>query len=86
MKLKPEYVTHMTGTEAILVPTGAADFSGIVRGNKTLGIVLELLQADTTEAEIIATLHSYFDAPVGSIEKDVTRVLGELRKVGVLDE
>ena len=86
MKLKAEFITHVTGTEALLVPTGGAGFSGLVRGNKTFGAVLELLKQNTTEAAIVAALKERFDAPDGAIEADVKRALSELRKIGALDE
>ncbi len=86
MKLKKEFLLHNTGEEAVLVPTGKAGFSGVVRGNKTLGAVLELLGKETTEAEIVAALKDRFDAPEGAIERDTAKVLAELRKVGALDE
>ena len=85
MKLNKEYLLHNTGSESILVPTGAAVFSGVVRGNKTLGAVLELLKTETTAAEIIAELKARFDAPEGVIETDVAKALTELRKIGALD-
>ncbi len=86
MKLKKEFIPHVAGKEAILVPTGEAAFSGVVRGNRTLGAVLELLKEDTTETAVVAALRERFDAPEGAVEKDVARVLGELRKIGALDE
>ena len=86
MKLNKDFLLHNTGSESILVPTGNAGFSGVVRGNKTLGAVLELLKEETTEAEIISALNSRFDAPEGAIEKDVAKALAELRRIGALDE
>lgn len=86
MKLKKEFLVYQSKGESVLVPTGAADFSGVVRGNKTLGAVLELLKAETTEADIVAALHARFDAPEGAIERDVAHALAELRRIGALDE
>lgn len=86
MKLNKDFLLHNTGSESILVPTGNAGFSGVVRGNKTLGAVLELLKEETIEAEIITALKSRFDAPEGVIEKDVAKALAELRRIGALDE
>ena len=86
MKLNRNFLLHNTGGESILVPTADADFSGVVRGNKTLGAVLELLKKDTTEDEIVSALKSRFNAPEGMVEKDVARTLAELRKIGALDE
>ena len=85
MKLKKEFITHIVGNESILVPTGEAGFSGVVRGNKTLGAVLELLKSDTTEEELVAAMKARFTAPDGAIETDVAKALAELQKIGALD-
>ena len=34
MKLKKEFITHITEGESLLVPAGGAGFSGLVRGNR----------------------------------------------------
>ncbi len=86
MKLKKEFLLHNAGEEAVLVPTGNAGFSGVVRGNKTLGAVLELLREETTEETIVAALKARFDAPAGAAEEDVAKALAALRKIGALDE
>lgn len=86
MKLKKEFITHDTGKESLLVPTGNADFSGLVRGNKTLGAILALLKEDTTEEAIVAAMKERFDAPEDVIARDVKKALAELRKIGALDE
>ena len=86
MKLNKEFLLRNTGSESILVPSGSAGFSGVVRGNKTLGAVLELLKEETTETEMISVLKTRFDAPDGAVEKDVAKVLAELRLIGALDE
>ena len=86
MKLKSEFIAHEAGAESLLVPTGAAGWAGVVRGNKTLGVILGLLQDETDEAAIVAAMNERFDAPEGAIERDVARALAELRKIGALDE
>lgn len=86
MKLKKEFITHNTDRESLLVPAGGAGFSGLVRGNRTLGEILKLLKTDTTEEQIVSALKARFDAPEGAVEKDVARVIAELRKIGALDE
>lgn len=86
MKLNKEFLLHNTNNESILVPTGNAPFSGVVQGNTTLGAVLELLTSEITEGELIAKMDSRYDAPAEIIEKDVKKVLQELRKIGALDE
>lgn len=86
MKLKKEFITHLTGAEAVLVPTGKADFSGMVRGNKTFGAILDLLKEETTESKIVSDLKARFDAPDGAIEKDVAKAIAELREIGAIED
>ena len=86
MKLNKEFLLHNFGDESILVPTGSAGFSGMVKGNQTLGAILELLKEETTELKIVEALKSRFEAPDGAIEADVAKALSELRRIGALDE
>ena len=86
MKLNSHFLPHNTGREYVLVPAGGAGFSGIVRGNATLGAILELLKTETTEAELVSALRARFDAPEGAVERDVALALSELRRIGALDE
>ena len=86
MKLKKEFIVHNTADESLLVPAGGAGFSGLVRGNRTLGAILELLGKDTTEEKLIAAMCERFDAPESVIAADVQKALRELRGIGALDE
>ena len=86
MKLKNEFITHNAGNESLLVPAGGAGWAGLVRGNKTLGVMLALLKEDTTEEAVIAAMKQRFDAPEDVIARDVKKALSELRKINALDE
>lgn len=89
MKLSKDFLVHNSGGEAILVPTGKAKFSGVVRGNKTFGAVLDILQngdGGVTEAEMIAAMKKKFDAPEGAIESDVRKAVAELRRIGAIED
>jgi hypothetical protein len=86
MKLRNEFITHNTESESLLVPAGGAGWSGLVRGNKTLGAILELLKTDTSEEAIITAMKVRFDAPEEVIIRDVKKALSELRKIGAIDE
>lgn len=86
MKLKREFITHESGGESLLVPTDKAGFAGLVKGNKTLGAILELLKQDITEEEIVASMKRLFEAPEGAVERDVRKALDALRGIGALDE
>ena len=85
MKLKDEFITHNTDTESLLVAAGGSDFVGIVKGNKTLGVILELLKEDRSREEIIGAMRERFDAPEGVIEKDVDKAISELTKIGAIE-
>ncbi|MBQ6540255.1 MAG: PqqD family protein [Oscillospiraceae bacterium] len=86
MKLNKEFIIHNTGDECFLVPTGGAGFSGLVKGNRTLGAVLELLKTETGESEVIRNIRARFDVSEDTAAKDVKTVLDNLRKIGALDE
>ena len=86
MRLKKEFITHETGSESMLIPAGGAGFSGLVKGNKTLGAILALLREDTTEEQIITAMKQHFDAPEEKIADDVKKAIAELRKIGAIDE
>ncbi len=85
MKLRKEFVVHRSGKDTMLVATGKAKFSGIVKGNNMLGNILKLLENDTTEKQITEKLRAAYDAPEGKIEQDVHNVLSELNKIGALE-
>ena len=86
MKLKNEFLVSEIDGATLLVPCGTAAFSGIVRGNKTFGAVLDLLKTETTEEQIVASIRARFDAPEGVVEQDVHAALAQLREIGALDE
>lgn len=86
MKLNRKFITHNMGAESLLVPTGSAAFKGVVRGNATLGAVLELLREETTEETVVAAMLERYDAPAEKIAEDVRKVIEGLREIGALDE
>ncbi len=86
MKLKKTFIVHNTGSESLLVPTGGAGFSGLVRGNETMGAILSLLKEDITEEAVVSAMAAKYDAPEERIARDVKKVLSELRNIGALDE
>ena len=86
MKLNSGFLTHDDGDQKLLVSTGASKFSGLVRSNETAGFIISCLEKDTTEAEIVKTLRAKYDAPEGVIERDVRKVLVELKNIGALEK
>lgn len=86
MKLKKDFITHESNGEVMLVATGKAKFSGLVRGNKMLGEILTMLKTDTTEEKMVKSLRAKYDAPAGKVESDVHGVVMKLKKIGALEE
>lgn len=86
MKLRDEFLTHQNNGEALLVPSGKADFSGIVKGNNTFGEILSLLKNDTTEAQIITEMCKKYDAPEEVVSRDVRKILDTLREIKAIEE
>ena len=86
MKLNANFIVHQSGSDTVIVPTSAAGFSGVVKGNKALGAIVSLLQNDISEADIISAMKAQYDAADGVIERDVRSALDELRKIGAIDE
>ena len=86
MKIKKEFIIHESGNDTMLVATGKANFSGLVKGNKMLGEILSLMKEDTTEAEVVRKMREKYEAPEGKIEEDVHKVVTELRGIGAIEE
>lgn len=86
MKLKEGFVTHEVGGEQILVSTGAADFSGLVRSNATAAYIVDCLKEQTTREQIIEKMLDKYEVSVDVIAADVDKILGKLRSINALDE
>ena len=86
MKLRKGFIVHNTKDETFLVPTGGSGFSGLVKGNETLGEILTLLGRETSEADIVSVLSQKYDADRKTIAADVAGMIGNLRKIGAIDE
>ena len=85
MKLKDTYITHDSDGEQILLDTSSS-FAGLIRNNKTAAFIVECLKEETTQEKIVEAMFEKYDAPKDVLVKDVSDVIGKLRKVGALDE
>lgn len=86
MKLNKAFLTHDDGDQKLLVSTGASKFSGLVRSNETAGFIITCLENETTEAEIVAKMQKKYDGPKEVMERDVKKIIDQLRKIGAIDE
>ncbi len=86
MKLNKAFITHDDGDQKLLVSTGASKFSGLVRSNETAGFIIGCLEKDTTETEIVEKMQKKYDGPKDAMERDVKKVIEQLRKIGAIDD
>ncbi|MCR4888136.1 MAG: PqqD family protein [Ruminococcus sp.] len=86
MKLNSNFITHDDGDEKMIVSTGAAKFSGLVRGNKTAGFIIDCLENDTTEAEILEKMKQHFEGPEDLMANDIKKIIAQLKEIGAIDD
>ena len=86
MKLNSGFLSHTDGGETLLVSTGAAKFSGVVRSNSTAGVIIGCLEKETTEEEITAKLCAQYDVDAETARRDVQKIIAQLRGIGAIDE
>lgn len=86
MKLNPNFIKHTMDGQAVLVPIEGAPFRGLIQGNKSVDVILDCLQQDTTEAEIVNTMYKRFDGDRDIIAADVSDVIRQLKGIGAIDE
>ena len=85
MKLNPDFLTYNSSDESYVVSVSGVSFSGMIKGNKTMGAIIELLKEETTRDQVVEKMRERFEAPEGVIERDVDHVIAELQKVGALE-
>ena len=86
MKLNQNFISHTMDDMTLVVPVAGADFHGVVQGNKTVRVILECLEKDTTEEAIVDVLCARFDGDRSLIAADVADVLSKLSSIGAIDE
>lgn len=85
MKLKENFITQEMDGEQIMVAAGGG-FAGMVRSNATAAFIVDCLKTDTTREAILDAMEKKYDAPRQVMADDVDMVIGNLRKIGALDE
>ena len=86
MKLKKEFILHETGSSAILVSVQKKAFPGMLRLNKTAAFIVSRLKAGATEEELIRAVLEKYDASPEEAAESCRLVVGNLRKIGALEE
>ena len=86
MKLNDQFIMHQVDDQTVLLPIEGAPFHGLVQGNKSVRVILECLQQDTTEEAIVNTLCERFDGDRELIRADVHEAVERLKEIGAIDE
>lgn len=86
MKINDSFITHDDEGSKLLVSTGASKFSGLVRSNETAGFIISCLEKDTTEAEIVEEMQKKYNGSKEIMERDVMKIISQLRKIGAIDD
>lgn len=85
MKLKSNFITHMSGNEQLMISAGG-NFNGMVRSNSTAAEIIDMLKNEITREEIIAAMFEKYDVEESVLAADVDKVIGKLREIGAIDE
>ena len=88
MKIKEGFISRpMMGKEVIVSVGGAAKtFNGLVQTNETASFIVSMLKNEVTEREIVDAMLAEYDVERGTAERDVRRIVGQLRELGVIEE
>ena len=88
MKLKQGFITQEFHGQQLMVAAGPAAkaFHGIVRSNETAAFIVDCLKKDTTEEAIVSAILAEYEADKETVEKDVKKILEQLRGIGAIEE
>ena len=85
MKLKDNFITHMSNGEQIIVDV-SGEFSGLIRNNESAARIVDCLKTKTSIIEIVKQLSLEYEASNEELESAVKTVIDKLRSVGAIDE
>lgn len=86
MKLKDTFVTFGDEHSVMMVSSDSSDFSGVLKGNGTVGFILGLLKTDTDKEGIVSSVLAEYDVSRAVAEQDADRVIETLRSINALEE
>ncbi len=86
MKLNSSFIKHTMGDTCLVIPVEGAGFHGVVKGNKSVGVIVDCLIQGATEPKIVDALYERFDGDRAQMARDVADVLAQLRSIGAIDE
>ena len=86
MKLNKDFIKRTKDGVALVVPTAEAGFHGVVHGNSTVAVILELLENDITLDGIVDAMCERYEGDPAVIREDVEDVVTKLKGIGAIDE
>ena len=85
MKLNCNVVISEVAGETLAIPMNRS-FHGVIKVNGTAGYILECLKNETSEKEITEKLTEKYDVSLEKAGEDAGKIIGTLRKAGLLEE
>ena len=85
MKLKDNFITHISNGEQILVDV-SGEFSGLIRNNESAARIVDYLKTETSIIKVVEQLSLEYEASNEELESAVKTVIDKLRSVGAIDE
>ena len=85
MKLKDNFITHMSNGEQILVDV-SGEFSGLIRNNESAARIVDCLKTETSVSKIVEQLSLEYEASNEELLNAVNSVINKLKSVGAIDE
>ena len=86
MKLNKEFIRHDMDGMTLVIPTADAGFHGVIRGNKTVDVILGCLEQGADEKQIVDALCERFEGDREIIAADAAGVISRLKEVGAIDD
>lgn len=88
MKIKKGFIVRQIAGQNVAIAIGemSKKFHGMIKLNDTGLFIWNLLQNDTTEAEIVDAVTSEYEVDNETATADVRRILGALKDAGIIEE
>lgn len=87
MKIKENFMLRKVADSYVVVPVGpaVADFNGMINLNEAGAFLWQLLENDTTEAEVVANMLEHYDVSEELAKADVEKFIAQLSDADLLD-
>ena len=86
MRIAEGFLLKSIAGANVVVPTGSntVSFGNVITLNETGVFLFELLEKDTTEENLVASMLKEFDIDEATAKADVAEFVGKLKEAGLL--